>query len=226
MSTPTFGIPLSITGQQRWFGECVGFLGGMVMKPTPVLGTHGLIGPPKEVTLFLGTAHIQSIGVLGGMTLLQRGGFTAKALQTTPHVQHFWMRLTIHSFHIVGGLILTTKQQTRLHGTFHILPSFLRLTCLQTHVMARTYQIVHCLSFIVVFDLMIVHLIVKHGHQGELRWWWWCRLLHHVIQFFHHIFHRGSGVFHHLANHRITVLRRHYRVILLLLLLLRGNAFG
>ena len=29
-------------------------------------------------------------------------------------------------------------------------------------------------------------------------------MLHHVIQFFHHVFHGSSGVFHHLAHHRIT----------------------
>ena len=162
------------------------------MKPTPVLGTQGLIGPPEEATLFLGTIQKQAIGVLGGMTLLQRGGFTAKALQTSPHVQHFWMRLTIHRFHILQSLILPTKQQTRLHGTFHIRPSLLRFSCLQTHVMARTYHIVPRLSFTVVIP----------GRQSELRW---CRLLHHVIQFFHHVFHRSSGVFHHLAHHRITV---------------------
>ena len=128
------------------------------------------------------------------------------------------MRLTIHGFHIVGGLILSTKQQTGLDGTFHILPSLLRFSRLQTHVMAGAYHIVHL--FIVVFDLMIVHLIVKHGHQGELRWWW-CRLPNHVIQFFHHIFHRGSGVFHHFAHHRITVLGRHRLNGVLLFLLPR-----
>ena len=175
------------------------------MKPTPVLGTQRLIGPPEEATLFLGTSHIQAIGVLGGMALLQRGGFTAKALQTTPHVQHFWMRLTIHRFHILQGLILPTKQQTRLDGTFHILPSLLRFSCLQTHVMARAYHGVHRLSF-TVFRLSIVLRIVIHGRQCELRRWRRCRLLHHVIQFFHHVFHGRSGVFHHLAHHRITVL--------------------
>ena len=65
------------------------------MKPCPVLGTQRLIGPPKEVTRFLGTGHKQPIGVLWGMALLKRSGFTAKALQTAPHVPHFWMRLTI-----------------------------------------------------------------------------------------------------------------------------------
>ena len=179
------------------------------MKPTPVLGTQGLIGPSEEATRFLGTIQKQAIGVLGRMTLLKRGGFTAKALQTTPHVQHFYMRLTIHGFHILQGLILSTKQQTRLHGTFHILPSLLRFSGLQTHLMARAYHIVH--RFTVSFRLSKVLRIVIHGRQGELRgwwwwwWWWWCRLLHHVIQFFHHIFHGSSGVFHDLAHHRITV---------------------
>ena len=139
----TLGIPLCITGGQRGFGQCVGFLGRVVMKPTPVLGTQRLIGPSEEATLFLGTIQKQAIRVLGGMALLQRGGFTAKTLQTSPHVQHFCMRLTIHGFHIVGGLILPTKQQTGLDGTFHILPSLLRFSGLQTHVMARTYHIVH-----------------------------------------------------------------------------------
>ena len=175
------------------------------MKPTPVLGTQGLIGPPEEATLFLGTSHIQAIGVLGGMALLQRGGFTAKALQTTPHVQHFWMRLRIHRFHILQGLILPTKQQTRLDGTFHILPSLLRLTGLQTHVMARAYHGVHRLSFTVRFRLSKVLRIVIHGRQCELRWRR-CRLLHHVIQFFHHVFHGSSGIFHDLTDRRITVL--------------------
>ena len=113
------------------------------MKPTPLLGTQRLIGPPKEVALFLGTGQKQAIGVGWGMALLKRGRFTAKALQTTPHVQHFWMRLTIHSFHIVRGLVLATKQQTRLDGTFDIVPSFLRLSGLQTHVMARAHHGVH-----------------------------------------------------------------------------------
>ena len=164
------------------------------MKPAPVLGTQRLIGPPEEATLFLGTIQKQATGVLGGMTLLQRGGFTAKALQTSPHVQHFWMRLTMHRFHIVWGLILTTKQQTRLHGTFHILPSLLRFSCLQTHVMARAHRSVHRTGRNEV--LGIRHHVFRRGCLGG----------HHVIQFFHHIFHGGSGVFHHLAYHRITVL--------------------
>ena len=113
------------------------------MKPAPVLGTHRFIGPPKEVALFLGTGQKQAIGVLGGMALLKRGWFTAKALQAAPHVTHFWMRLTIHGFHIVEGLVLPTKQQTRLHGTFDIVPSLLRLTGLQTYVMARAHHGVH-----------------------------------------------------------------------------------
>ena len=83
----TLGISLSITAGR--FSEWIGFFGGMVMKSAPVLGTQGLIGPPEEATLFLGTIQKQAIGVLGRMTLLQRGGFTAKALQTSPHVQHF-----------------------------------------------------------------------------------------------------------------------------------------
>ena len=128
------------------------------------------------------------------------------------------MRLTIHGFHILQSLILATKQQTGLDGTFHILPPLLRFLCLQTHIMARACHIVHL--FIVAFDLMMVHLIVKHGHQGELRW---CRLLHHVIQFFHHIFHRRSGIFHHLAYPRITVHGRHrLNGVLLFLLPLWG----
>ena len=53
------------------------------------------------------------------------------------------MRLTIHRFHIVGSLILSTKQQTGLDETFHILPSLLRFSCLQTHVMARAHHSVH-----------------------------------------------------------------------------------
>ena len=128
------------------------------------------------------------------MTLLKRGGFTAKALQTTPHVQHFYMRLTIHSFHILQGLILSTKQQTRLHGTFHILPSLLRFSGLQTHIMARAYHIVHRTGRI----FGIRHHVFRRGH--------------HIIQFFHHIFHSSSSVFHcssgvfdHFAHHRITV---------------------
>ena len=174
---------------------------GMVMKPTPVLGTQRLIGPPEEVALFLGTAHIQAIGVLGGMTLLKRGGFTAKALQTSPHVQHFGMRLTIHRFHIVQGLILPTKQQTRLDGTFHILPSLLRFSCRQTHVMARTHHIVHRTgrNEVLGFVIHVRHNVFRRGCLSDC--------VHHVIQFFHHVFHCGSGVFHHLAYHRITVLR-------------------
>ena len=147
------GIPLRIPGRQRRFSLLIGFLGRVVMKPTPVLGTQGLIGPPEEATRFLGTIQKQTIGVLGRMALLQRGGFPAKALQTSPHVQHFCMRLTIHGFHILQSLILTTKQQTGLHGTFHILPSLLRFSGLQTHVMARAYHIVHL--FLVVFDWII-----------------------------------------------------------------------
>ena len=113
------------------------------------------------------------------------------------------MRLTIHGFHILQSLILSTKQQTGLDGTFHILPPLLRFSCLQTHIMARAYHIVHRTGRII------------HGRQ--------CRLLHHVIQFFHHIFHRRSGIFHHLAHHRITVRGRHrLNGVLLLLLPLWG----
>ena len=172
------------------------------MKPTPVLGTQGLIGPPEEATLFLGTIQKQSLGVLGRMALLQRGGFPAKALQTSPHVQHFWMRLTIDGFHILQGLILSTKQQTRLHGTFHILPSLLRFSCLQTHVMARTYHRVQGTGW--------------ENRFGVLR-----GCVDHVIQFFHHLFHGSSGIFHHLAHHRITVDGRHRLKGVLLLLLPR-----
>ena len=175
------------------------------VKPAPVLGTQGLIGPPEEATLFLGTIQKQTIGILGGMALLQRGGFTAKALQTSPHVYHFWMRLTIHGFHILQGLILSTKQQTRLDGTFHILPSLLRFSCLQTHVMARAHHRVHRTGRV----LGIRYDVFRRGCVGR----------HHVIQFFHHIFHRSSGVFHHLAHHRITVHGRHSLNGLLLLLL-------
>ena len=96
------------------------------------------------------------------------------------------MRLTIHGFHILQSLILATKQQTGLNGTFHILPSLLRFSCLQTHIMARAYHIVHRTGRII--------------HRRQCRG----RLLHHVIQFFHHIFHRRSGIFHHFAHHRIT----------------------
>ena len=140
MSTPRLGYPCASRLDKGRFSLLVGFLGRVVMKPTPVLGTQRLIGPPEEATLFLGTIQKQAIGVLGRMALLQRGGFPAKALQTSPHVQHFWMRLTIDGFHILQGLILSTKQQTRLDGTFHILPSLLRFSCLQTHVMTRTYH--------------------------------------------------------------------------------------
>ena len=202
------GISLRITGRQRRFSLLVGFLGRVVMKPTPVLGTQGLIGPSEEATLFLGTIQKQAIGVLGRMALLQRGGFPAKTLQTSPHVQHFYMRLTIHGFHILQGLILSTKQQTRLHGTFHILPSLLRFSGLQTHVMARAYHIVHRLSFLVLRSVI-------HGRQCR------CRLLHHVIQFFHHLFHGSSGIFHHLPYHRITVHGRHRLNGVLLLLVPR-----
>ena len=201
----TLGIPLSIAA--GWFSEWVGLFGWVVMKPAPVLGTQGLIGPPEEATLFLGTIQKQAIRVLGEMALLQRGGFPAKALQTTPHVHHFWMRLTIHGFHIVGSLILTTKQQTGLHGTFHILPSLLRFSCLQTHVMARAYHRVHRTGRV----LGIRYDVFRRGCLGR----------HHVIQFFHHVFHRSSGVFHHLAHHRITVHGRHRLNGVLLLLLPR-----
>ena len=61
---------------------------------------------------------------------------------------------------------------------------------------------------------------VIHGRQGEFRRG--C-LVHHVLQFFHHFFHSGSGVFHDLAYHRITVLGRHRLNCLLLLLLLPGR---
>ena len=117
-------------------------------------------------------------------------------------------------------LVLATKQQTRLDGPFHILPSLLRFSCLQTHVMARTHHPVHRTGWKEVLGLVI------HGRQCELRrrrcW------VDHVIQFFHHFFHSSSRVFHHLAYHRITVLGRHHRVILFLLLLLprRVYAFG
>ena len=121
------------------------------------------------------------------MTLLKRGRFTAKALQTTPHVQHFWMRLTRHRLHILRGLVLTTKQQTRLDGTFDIKPSLLRLTGLQTHVMARAHHGVHGAGWCGVFGL-VIH--VRHN-VFRRRWRW----VHHVIQFFHHFVHRGSGVF-------------------------------
>ena len=203
----TLGIPLCITGGQRGFGQCVGFLGGMVMKPTPVLGTQGLIGPPEEATLFLGTIQKQAIGVLGRMALLQRGGFPAKALQTSPHVQHFCMRLTIDGFHILQGLILSTKQQTRLHGTFHILPSLLRFSCLQTHVMTRTYHRVQGTDWENRFGVLKPRAL-----RG---------CVDHVIQFFHHLFHGSSGIFHHLAHHRITVHGRHRLKGGLLLLLPR-----
>ena len=36
------------------------------MKPAPVLGTQGLIGPSEEATRFLGTIQKQSISVKGG----------------------------------------------------------------------------------------------------------------------------------------------------------------
>ena len=134
------------------------------------------------------------------------------------------MRLTIHRFHILKGLILPTKQQTRLDGTFHILPSLLRLTGLQTHVMARAYHIVHRRGEGVDLSFTVLRLVI-HGRQGEWRWCWG-GLLHHVIQFFHHVSHRGSGVFHHLAYDRITVLGRHHILFLLLLLPRRVYALG
>ena len=143
--------------------------GGMVMKPGPVLGTQRLIGPPKEVALFLGTGPKQPIGVGGGMALLKRGWFTAKALQTTPHVTHFWMRLTIHGFLIVRGLVLPTKQKTRLNGTFDIVPSLLRLTGLQTHVVARAHHGVHRTRWRGVFGFSQGFCIVIHVRQCELR---------------------------------------------------------
>ena len=196
------------------------------MKPGPVLGTQRLIGPPKEVALFLGTGHKQPIGVDWGMALLKCGWFTTKALQTTLHVQHFGMRLSIHGFHIVKGLVLPTKQQTRLYGTFDIVPSVLRLTGLQTHVMARAHHVVHGTGWSGVLGFSQGFHIVIHVRHGELRRRW--RLVHHVIQFFHHFFHSGSGFFHDLSYHRITVLRRHQGFILLLLLLLpdRVRTFG
>ena len=177
------------------------------MKPTPVLGTQRLIGPPEEATLFLGTIQKQSLGVLGRMALLQRGGFPAKALQTSPHVQHFWMRLTIDGFHILQGLILPTKQQTRLDGTFHILPPLLRFSCLQTHVMTRTYHRVQGTGWENRFGVLKPRAL-----RG---------CVDHVIQFFHHLFHGSSGIFHHLAHHRITVHGRHRLKGVLLLLLPR-----
>ena len=198
------GISLRITGRQRRFSLLVGFLGRVVMKPTPVLGTQGLIGPSEEATLFLGTIQKQAIGVLGRMALLQRGGFPAKALQTSPHVQHFCMRLTIDGFHILQGLILTTKQQTGLDGTFHILPSLLRFSCLQTHVMTRTYHIVQGTDWENRFGVLKPRAL-----RG---------CVDHVIQFFHHLFHGSSGIFHHLPYHRITVHGRHMLKGLLLLL--------
>ena len=129
------------------------------------------------------------------------------------------MRLTRHGLHIVRGLVLPTKQQTRLDGTFDIGPSLLRLARLQTHVVARAHQGVHRTGCCGVFHL-VIH--VCHNVFRRRRW------VHYVIQFFHHFFHRSSGVFHHLADHRITVLRRrvhggHMLNGLLLLLLLPGR---
>ena len=204
------------------------------MKPGPVLGTQGLIGPPKEIALFLGTSHKQAIGVGDRMALLKSGRFTSKALQTTPHVQHFWMRLTIHGFHIVQSLVLPTKQQTRLNGTFDIGPSLLRLACLQTHVVARAHHGVHRTGWWGVLGFGAGFLLVIHVGHGKLRRRCLGRLVHRVIQFFHHFSHSGSGFFHDLSYYRITVLRRRVkggpmlnRLLLLLLILPgRGSALG
>ena len=136
---PTLGITISITDRQRMF--CL--FGWVVMKPFPILLAQRLVGPPKEVALFLGTGHKQPIGVLWGVALLKRSRFTAKAQQTAPHVAHLWMRLTIHLLDIVEGFLFTTKQQTRLNETFDIVPSLLRLALLQTNLMARTNHVVH-----------------------------------------------------------------------------------
>ena len=64
----THGIPLSITAWR--FSEWIGFFAGMVMKPSPVLGTQRLIGPPEEATLFLGTIQKQAIGVTNAQPFL------------------------------------------------------------------------------------------------------------------------------------------------------------
>ena len=139
---PTLGIAICIMGRQRMFCLMFCLFGWIVMKPFPVLLAQRLVGPPKEVTLFLGTGHKQLIGVLWGVALLKRSRFTAKAQQTAPHVAYLWMRLTIHLLHIVMGFVFATKQQTRLNGTFDIVPSLLGLARLQTNLMARANHVV------------------------------------------------------------------------------------
>jgi len=177
------------------------------MKPFPIISAQRLVGPPKEVTLFLGTGHKQPIGVLWGMALLKRGRFKAKAQQTAPHVAHLWMRLTIHLLHIVEGFLFTTKQQTRLNGTFDILPSLLRLALLQTNLVARANHVVHRTGWGTGSRVLKGRALKDGSHSHHsfqpfiviLRW----RrrrirlggLVYHAIQFVHQLFHGGLGIF-------------------------------
>jgi len=102
-----------------------------------VLLAQRFVGPPKDLTLFLGAGHKHSIGIVWELVLLKRDGFTAKAQQAPSHVTNVWMRLMIHLPHIVVGVLFRTKQHTGVHGTFDIFPSVLGLVLLQTNLMAR-----------------------------------------------------------------------------------------
>jgi len=106
------------------------------VKPFPVLLARRFVGPPEELALFLEAGQKKPAGVVLGVAQLKHGGLTAKAQQALSHVANVWMRLTIHLPHIVEGYLFSTKQQTRIHGTYDIFLTLLGLALLQTNLLA------------------------------------------------------------------------------------------
>ena len=84
------------------------------------------------------------------------------------------------------GFLFTTKQQTRLSGTFDIVPSLLRLALLQTHLMARAHHVVHRTGWGTRYEVLKPRTLKDSGHSHHsfqpfiviLRWrrrrrsWW------------------------------------------------------